>query len=91
VVKRLKEVSAGRREFEQQMELIGRIRHGNVAELRAYYYSKDEKLLVYDYYSRGSVSNMLHGMVLALAVALDVAFTVFMLNVATESAIFSIV
>ncbi|VAH59132.1 unnamed protein product [Triticum turgidum subsp. durum] len=61
VVKRLKEVSAGRREFEQQMELIGRIRHDNVAELRAYYYSKDEKLLVYDYYSRGSVSNMLHG------------------------------
>uniref|UniRef100_M8BQ69 Putative inactive receptor kinase n=1 Tax=Aegilops tauschii TaxID=37682 RepID=M8BQ69_AEGTA len=61
VVKRLKEVSAGRREFEQQMELIGRVRHDNVAELRAYYYSKDEKLLVYDYYSRGSVSNMLHG------------------------------
>ncbi|XP_051223756.1 probable inactive receptor kinase At4g23740 [Lolium perenne] len=61
VVKRLKEVSAGRRDFEQQMELIGRIRHGNVAELRAYYYSKDEKLLVYDYYARGSVSNMLHG------------------------------
>ncbi|KAM0866934.1 hypothetical protein ACQ4PT_042322 [Festuca glaucescens] len=64
VVKRLKEVSAGRREFEQQMELIGRIRHDNVAELRAYYYSKDEKLLVYDYYTRGSVSNMLHGMVI---------------------------
>lgn len=42
------------------------IRHDNVAELRAYYYSKDEKLLVYDYYSRGSVSNMLHGMLLAL-------------------------
>ncbi|RCV23560.1 hypothetical protein SETIT_5G016200v2 [Setaria italica] len=61
VVKRLKEVNAGRREFEQQMELVGRIRHDNVVELRAYYYSKDEKLLVYDYYSRGSVSNMLHG------------------------------
>ncbi|KAG8045734.1 hypothetical protein GUJ93_ZPchr0008g11941 [Zizania palustris] len=61
VVKRLKEVSAGRRDFEQQMELVGRIRHGNVAELRAYYYSKDEKLLVYDFYSMGSISNMLHG------------------------------
>jgi len=61
VVKRLKDVNAGRREFEQQMELVGRIRHDNVVELRAYYYSKDEKLLVYDYYSRGSVSNMLHG------------------------------
>jgi hypothetical protein len=63
VVKRLsKEVSAGRRDFEQQMELVGRIRHRNVVELRAYYYSKDEKLLVYDYYTSGSVSNMLHGM-----------------------------
>jgi hypothetical protein len=65
VVKRLKEVSAGRRDFEQQMELVGRIRHGNVVDLRAYYYSKDEKLLVYDYYTSGSVSNMLHGMFLA--------------------------
>jgi hypothetical protein len=64
VVKRLKEVNAGRRDFEQQMELVGRIRHDNVVELRAYYYSKDEKLLVYDYYSRGSVSNMLHGTIL---------------------------
>ncbi|XP_062189533.1 probable inactive receptor kinase At4g23740 [Phragmites australis] len=61
VVKRLKDVSAGRREFEQQMELVGQIRHDNVVELRAYYYSKDEKLLVYDYYSEGSVSNKLHG------------------------------
>lgn len=67
VVKRLKEVNAGRRDFEQQMELVGRIRHDNVVELRAYYYSKDEKLLVYDYYSRGSVSNMLHGMILDLS------------------------
>jgi hypothetical protein len=65
IVKRLKEVNAGRRDFEQQMELLGRIRHDNVVELCAYYYSKDEKLLVYDYYSRGSVSNMLHGMILA--------------------------
>jgi len=66
VVKRLKDVNAGRREFEQQMELVGRIRHDNVVELRAYYYSKDEKLLVYDYYNRGSVSNMLHGMICLL-------------------------
>ncbi|OVA01902.1 Protein kinase domain [Macleaya cordata] len=61
VVKRLKEVGVGKREFEQQMELVGKIRHVNVAELRAYYYSKDEKLMVYDYYSQGSVSALLHG------------------------------
>ncbi|KAK1268577.1 putative inactive receptor kinase [Acorus gramineus] len=61
VVKRLKEVGVGRREFEQQMEVVGRVRHENVVELRAYYYSKDEKLIVCDYYRLGSVSSMLHG------------------------------
>ncbi|XP_022637979.1 probable inactive receptor kinase At5g53320 isoform X2 [Vigna radiata var. radiata] len=60
-VKRLKDVVVGKREFEQQMEMVGRIRHDNVAALRAYYYSKEEKLMVYDYYEQGSVSSMLHG------------------------------
>lgn len=62
VVKRLKESSIVRREFEQQMDLVGSIGHENVAALRAYYYSKDEKLMVYDYFNQGSVSAMLHGM-----------------------------
>ncbi|KAI9096739.1 hypothetical protein K1719_025918 [Acacia pycnantha] len=61
VVKRLKEVVVGKREFEQQMEVVGRIRHDNVVPLRAYYYSKEEKLMVYDYFEQGSVSAMLHG------------------------------
>ncbi|KAJ6326662.1 hypothetical protein OIU78_013700 [Salix suchowensis] len=60
VVKRLKEVSVGKRDFEQQMEVVGSIRHENVVELKAYYYSKDEKLMVYDYYSKGSIASMLH-------------------------------
>ncbi|XP_073008558.1 probable inactive receptor kinase At5g58300 [Typha latifolia] len=62
VVKRLKEVVVGKRDFEQQMELIGKIgQHPNVTPLRAYYYSKDEKLLVYDYIPSGSFSALLHG------------------------------
>lgn len=61
IVKRLKEVVVGRREFEQQMEIIGMIRHENVAELQAYYYSKDDKLAVYSYYSQGNLFQMLHG------------------------------
>ncbi|KAE8670826.1 putative inactive receptor kinase [Hibiscus syriacus] len=61
VVKRLKEVSVGKQDFEQQMEVIGSIRHPNVIELKAYYYSKDERLMVYDYYGQGSVSSILHG------------------------------
>lgn len=62
VVKRLKEVVVGKKDFEQQMEMIGRIgQHPNIVPLRAYYYSKDEKLLVYDYVPLGSLSAMLHG------------------------------
>ncbi|KAL2226995.1 probable inactive receptor kinase At4g23740 [Sesamum indicum] len=59
-VKRLKEVIVGKKDFEQQMEVVGNIRHENVAPLRAYYYSKDEKLMVYDYYNQGSMSALLH-------------------------------
>ncbi|XXG40065.1 hypothetical protein AAC387_Pa01g0869 [Persea americana] len=62
VVKRLKEVVVGKREFEQQMDIVGRVgQHPNVVPLRAYYYSKDEKLLVYDYVQAGSLSALLHG------------------------------
>lgn len=67
VVKRLKEVVVGKKDFEQQMDTIGRVgQHPNVVPLRAYYYSKDEKLLVYDYISGGSLSMLLHGMPLHL-------------------------
>ncbi|XP_031247476.1 probable inactive receptor kinase At5g58300 [Pistacia vera] len=62
VVKRLKEVVVAKREFEQQMEIVGRIgQHPNVVPIRAYYFSKDEKLLVYDFIAGGSFSALLHG------------------------------
>ncbi|XP_059666862.1 probable inactive receptor kinase At5g58300 [Cornus florida] len=62
VVKRLKEVGVGKREFEQQMEIVRRVgQHPNVVPLRAYYYSKDEKLLVNDYMPASSLSSLLHG------------------------------
>ncbi|KAK3147332.1 hypothetical protein QOZ80_3BG0281050 [Eleusine coracana subsp. coracana] len=62
VVKRLKDVVAGKREFEQQLELIGRVgKHANLVRFRAYYYSKDEKLVVYEYSSTGNFSALLHG------------------------------
>ncbi|EPS63924.1 hypothetical protein M569_10855, partial [Genlisea aurea] len=61
VVKRLKDVGIGRKEFEQQMDLLGKIQHQNLLPLRAFYYSKDEKLLVYDYLPAGSLSALLHG------------------------------
>ncbi|CAO2841436.1 unnamed protein product [Amaranthus hypochondriacus] len=61
VVKRLKDVVVGKKEFDTQMEVLGKCKHENLVVLRAYYYSRDEKLLVYDYLSAGSVSSLLHG------------------------------
>ncbi|KAG5035219.1 hypothetical protein JHK87_010129 [Glycine soja] len=61
VVKRLKDVAVAKREFEAQMEVVGNVKHENVVPLRAFYYSKDEKLLVYDYMAAGSLSALLHG------------------------------
>ncbi|EFJ05924.1 hypothetical protein SELMODRAFT_270002 [Selaginella moellendorffii] len=60
-VKRLKDVTAPPSQFEHNMQLIGGLRHRNVVPLRAYYHSKDEKLLVSDYMPRGSCSALLHG------------------------------
>ncbi|XP_009782917.1 probable inactive receptor kinase At2g26730 [Nicotiana sylvestris] len=61
VVKRLKDVVATRKEFELQMEVLGNMKHENVLPLRAFYYSKDEKLLVSEYMPAGSLSALLHG------------------------------
>ncbi|WCJ29716.1 Leucine-rich repeat protein kinase family protein [Euphorbia peplus] len=61
VVKRLKDVAVAKREFEMQMEILGKVRHDNVVPLRAFYFSKDEKLLVYDFMAAGSLSALLHG------------------------------
>nr|XP_043609127.1 leucine-rich repeat receptor-like protein kinase PXC1 [Erigeron canadensis] len=61
-VKRLKDANpCGRKEFEQYMDVIGKLKHPNVVKLRAYYYAKEEKLLVYDYLPNGSLHLLLHG------------------------------
>ncbi|KAK9118244.1 hypothetical protein Scep_016337 [Stephania cephalantha] len=56
VVKRLKDVVVTKIEFEVQMEGLGKVNHENIVPLRAFYYSKDEKLLVYDFMPAGSLS-----------------------------------
>uniref|UniRef100_A0A0E0C4I4 Protein kinase domain-containing protein n=1 Tax=Oryza meridionalis TaxID=40149 RepID=A0A0E0C4I4_9ORYZ len=61
VVKRLKDVAVARREFDAHMDALGKVEHRNVLPVRAYYFSKDEKLLVFDYLPNGSLSAMLHG------------------------------
>lgn len=49
------------KEFEAEVESIGRVQHPNIVRLRAYYYANDEKLLVSDFVSNGSLYSALHG------------------------------
>lgn len=60
-VKRLKDVIISDKEFKEKIEVVGAMDHENLVPLRAYYYSRDEKLLVYDYMPTGSLSALLHG------------------------------
>ncbi|KAM7479623.1 hypothetical protein LguiA_027836 [Lonicera macranthoides] len=60
-VKRLKDVTITEREFREKIDSVGAMDHANLVPLRAYYYSREEKLLVYDYMSMGSLSALLHG------------------------------
>ncbi|KAK1380853.1 putative leucine-rich repeat receptor-like protein kinase [Heracleum sosnowskyi] len=63
-VKRLKEHGSnvgGKKEFEQQMEVLGKLRHENLVSFKAYYVAKDEKLLIYDYMPNGNLFWLLHG------------------------------
>ncbi|CAA0836730.1 Probable inactive receptor kinase [Striga hermonthica] len=61
VVKRLRDVMVPFKVFEEHLEIIRRMRHNNVGKLKAYFYTKGEKLLMYDYYKMESLSALLHG------------------------------
>ncbi|CAL0330875.1 unnamed protein product [Lupinus luteus] len=62
VVKRFKQMnSVGKEEFHEHMRRIGRLNHPNLLPLVAYYYRKEEKLLVSDYVQNGSLAVRLHG------------------------------
>ncbi|CAL5323688.1 unnamed protein product [Camellia sinensis] len=57
----LRDVTVPENEFREKIEGVGAMNHENLVPLRAYYYSRDEKLLVYDYMPMGSLSALLHG------------------------------
>ncbi|KAG7566092.1 Leucine-rich repeat-containing N-terminal plant-type [Arabidopsis suecica] len=50
-----------RKDFENEVEAIGRVQHPNIVRLRAYYYAEDERLLITDYIRNGSLYSALHG------------------------------
>ncbi|TYH44372.1 hypothetical protein ES332_D11G189800v1 [Gossypium tomentosum] len=49
------------KEFQTEVEAIGKIRHPNIVNLRAYCCSDDEKLLIYDYITKGDLAAAIHG------------------------------
>ncbi|KAF6150701.1 hypothetical protein GIB67_020784 [Kingdonia uniflora] len=60
-VKRLKEMNGlEKKEFVQQMQLLGRLAHENVVKIISFYYAKDEKLVIYEYVSHASLFELLH-------------------------------
>ncbi|KAF3632854.1 putative GTP-binding protein [Capsicum annuum] len=61
VVKRVIEKLKKLKDVDGFLRLIGNLRHTNVVSLRAYYSSKEELLLVYDFLPNGSLHNLLHG------------------------------
>lgn len=62
VVKRMREMNrVGGEAFEIEMRRLGMLRHPNVLPPLAFHFRKEEKLLVYEHISRGSLLYNLHG------------------------------
>ncbi|KAA8533289.1 hypothetical protein F0562_033178 [Nyssa sinensis] len=49
------------KEFAAEIQAIGRVKHPNIARLRAYYWAPDEKLLISDFISNGNLASALRG------------------------------
>lgn len=61
-VKRVKNMNAlSKKEFVQQMQLLGKLKHENLAKIVSFYYSKEEKLIIYEFLPNGSLFDLLHG------------------------------
>ncbi|PIN13007.1 Mitogen-activated protein kinase (MAPK) kinase MKK3/MKK6 [Handroanthus impetiginosus] len=61
VVKRLKGVCVREEEFRPKIEEVASLVHENLEPVRGYFYGRDEKLLLYEPMSKGSLSELLHG------------------------------
>lgn len=62
VVKRLRNMArVPRRDFSHTVQLLGKLRHENVVGLVACYYSREEKLAIYEHVPGCSLFQLLHG------------------------------
>ncbi|KAH6773087.1 hypothetical protein C2S52_004059 [Perilla frutescens var. hirtella] len=58
-VRRIGEGGVGRRkEFEHQVKAIAKLRHQNLVRVRGFCWGEDEKLVICDYVSNGSLANV---------------------------------
>ncbi|KAK9942002.1 hypothetical protein M0R45_007692 [Rubus argutus] len=48
------------RDFENQVRAIAKMRHPNLVRLRGFYWGDDEKLVIYDYVSNGSLAGTIN-------------------------------
>ncbi|CAN4112154.1 unnamed protein product [Withania somnifera] len=46
------------KDFEQQIKSINKLRHPNLVRVRGFYWGDDEKLVIYDYVTNGSLANI---------------------------------
>lgn len=60
-VKRIKDWEISQEDLRRRMGKINQLRHSNVLLAIAFYSSKDEKLLVYEFQQNGSLFELLHG------------------------------
>nr|GMD21775.1 probable LRR receptor-like serine/threonine-protein kinase At4g31250 [Ipomoea batatas] len=61
VVRRFRQMTnVGKDEFYGHMTRLGRLSHPNLLPLVAFYYRKEEKLLVSDFVEKGSLASLLH-------------------------------
>lgn len=62
VVKRFRQMTKiGREDFNEHIRRMGKLKHPNVLALVAYYYRKEEKLLIFDFLDNGTLASKLHG------------------------------
>lgn len=64
VVKRLRTSmnELSKKEFVQQMQLLGKMRHENLVQILSFYYCKEEKLVIYKFISGATtLFELLHG------------------------------
>ncbi|KAK6913141.1 Protein kinase domain [Dillenia turbinata] len=60
-VKRIKDWTISINEFKLRMQRLDQVKHPNVLPAIAFYCSRKEKLLVYEYLQNGSLFRLLHG------------------------------